>query len=261
MRGIRLNFNIKIFVLILILIILCFRIYILNTKEEFSLSTFQGEWLMFEVSKIKKFDHKKCYSYITDKNEFWSFSSHSDNILIDSSLKIRDNGIYSKGICIYEMKIKNDSIIYLQHQKDKSYELIKVKSSYKKELAQWKRDTELKKLIVGTWTLDSFQYFDYLEPYFFIPLKKEYVLKFNKNGRMEIKHSNWTQFTLESVSYSIKDSTLYTISLDMFSSFDAKFLSNDSLIITSKKFKAKKAFIGQIEVERYGYDMLFIKDK
>jgi hypothetical protein len=155
-----------------------------NDKTKTFDNTLVGEWALDSISGLfNKWD--KDFVYITDSGAFWKFTYWNDKYLIDSSLTIRGNEVYSDKKKNYQIQLLDSFNLtvtdnygnkFFYSNQDKIW-----KSDYKSDLRQFISSHSTHQLLCGWWKLTQAT---------FRPMKlvnypddiTDFTMHLNKNG-------------------------------------------------------------------------------
>lgn len=189
-----------------------------------------SEWLIDSVIGLDSFIQE--WVYFTNDDKFWRLSYYNDTYVIDSSLEVKDNKIFSEGQLIYTVYGVDSNRLILDG-KARTYYLQRRRSDNFDRISSFLKANPKKFLINGVWRLDSADYLPAYLPSYCKNLLPGSAIVFEPKGIMKVFEKGSAE-KCNSYTYKIFDNELSLLEYDMVVNMELVTLTSDSLVFKSK---------------------------
>lgn len=189
-----------------------------------------SEWLVDSVSGLDSFTQE--WVYFTHDDKFWRLSYYNDTYVVDSSLEVKGDKIFSRGQLKYSL-YSVDSNRMILAGKGKAYHLQRRGSDNFDRISSFLNANSKKLLINGIWRLDSADYLPAYLPSYCKNLLPGSAIVFEPKGIVKIFEKDSAD-KCNSYTYKIFDNELSLLEYDMIVNMELVTLTPDSLVFKSK---------------------------
>jgi len=213
------------------------------------------EWTLDSAYGSSEFIQDRVY--FTPDNKFWRCSRYGESQLIDSSFTYKDNKVFHNNKLQYTIfSLDSNNIILLAH--DKKVFHCRRRNEYDPEdIERYIRTNPTKKLLNGTWMLDSSEITPAGLPSFCYKLFPGTKFAFKPDGEFEILPKDSSK-ACNSYSYHIWGNQISIIEYDMEMGLGIVSLTKDKLVLRSK-YEPSNTF-RSAEIRQHGYKLYFTRE-